>query len=143
MVSIKKSGDLNRQMQSCVKKRYTTQTKANDYTLAVVSELVRDKIPRQRGQHVVRMSLSTAKDDGISSPSLRQRRTQHVTANSGHAANVQVRSLCNTRALSLVRLDGYPSRHPSEKQNRLAATLRGSRPGVQSASLIMTSLMTS
>jgi len=27
--------------------------------------------------------------------------------------------------------------------NELAATLRGSRPGVQSASLIMTSLMTS
>jgi len=29
------------------------------------------------------------------------------------------------------------------KEDRLAATLRGSRPGVQSASLIMTSLMTS
>jgi len=29
------------------------------------------------------------------------------------------------------------------KDHHLAATLRGSRPGVQSASLIMTSLMTS
>ena len=34
-------------------------------------------------------------------------------------------------------------RYASGQTNRLAATLRGSRPGVQSASLIMTSLMTS
>jgi len=33
--------------------------------------------------------------------------------------------------------------HVSNKINVLAATLHGSRPGVQSASLIMTSLITS
>jgi len=31
----------------------------------------------------------------------------------------------------------------TQSEKKLAATLRGSRPGVQSASLIMTSLMTS
>ena len=33
--------------------------------------------------------------------------------------------------------------HETEKKTELAATLRGSRPGVQSASVIMTSLVTS
>jgi len=63
-------------------------------------------------------------------------------------------ALCTIVAHNTVqnRPDSFPPYPPdnhlqdnsrSDNQQTLAATLRGSRPGVQSASLIMTSLITS
>ena len=50
-------------------------------------------------------------------------------------------SLCPTHTQA--HLDNTHCTTGVKEKEKLAATLRGSRPGVQSASLIMTSLMTS
>ena len=59
----------------------------------MVSELVRDKIQRQRRRHVAWLECLCREGQeraGISASRVPQQRTQHVTAYFHHASNVQV-----------------------------------------------------